>query len=171
MKGHAHVLAAAPRVLAQASHSRFLLVGDGPLQESLAMQIRDAGLDEAVRLLGARDDVPRLLAASDVMILPSLAEGLPNVVLEGMAAGLPVVASAVGGIPELVSDGETGLLTQAGDAEALAAGILRLVEDRALAAGLGARGRARVEAEFTDAQTTAHYLELFTRFLARKSPA
>lgn len=171
MKGHAHLLEAAPLVLAAAPHSRFLLVGDGPLQESLAAQIRDAGLADAVRLLGARDDVPRLLAAGDVMILPSLAEGLPNVVLEGMAAGLPVVASAVGGIPELVSDGETGLLTPAGDAEALADGILRLVEDRALAAGMGARGRARVETEFTDDQTTARYLELFTRFLARKSPA
>ena len=118
--------------------------------------------------LGVRNDVSLLLAASDLMVLPSLGEGLPNVVLEGMAAGLPVVASAVGGNPELIIDDVTGILVPPGDSEALADGIVRLATNRALALEMGMRGRARVEAEFTAAQTTNHYANLFLQLLTQK---
>jgi glycosyltransferase involved in cell wall biosynthesis len=119
-------------------------------------------------MLGVRDDVPGLLVASDLMVLTSLEEGLPNVILEGMAAGLPVIATAVGGNPELVVDGVTGILIQSGDPNALAEGILRLETDRALAASMGRQGQERVETEFTAAQTTARYIELFEELLAYK---
>ena len=98
-----------------------------------------------VRLVGERRDVPQLLAAADVFVLPSTSEGLPVSVLEAMAAGLPVVASRVGGVPEQVSDGKTGLLVEPGDPNELAAALHRLTVDPSLRRRLGSAGRARAE--------------------------
>lgn len=168
LKGHEQVLRAAPRVLAEAPHCRFLLVGEGPLTQEIAERVRREGLTDKVLILGTRDDVRDLLAASDIMILPSLEEGFPNVVLEGMASGLPVVATAVGGVPELIIDGETGILIPAGDDEALTQGILRLVQCGEAAGAMGALGQARVMAQFSAARTVEQYHDLFTQLLAQK---
>jgi glycosyltransferase involved in cell wall biosynthesis len=129
---------------------RTLIVGEGPLRSRLEETARAFRLfeDRRVSFLGHRDDVPRLLAASDLLVLPSLYEGLPNVVLEAMRSRKPVVATAAPGTTEVVEDGRTGLLVPIRNPPALAQAIRRVIEDSALAKSLGEAGRARVEAEF-----------------------
>jgi len=127
----------------------FLVAGDGPQRGALEAESRRLGLAERVIFLGHREDVPALLACCDLFVLPSLFEGLPVSVLEAMAAGKPVIATAVGGTDEVVVHGETGLLVQPGDAGALAEAIQLLLADSGLADRLGTAGRARVEREFS----------------------
>jgi glycosyltransferase involved in cell wall biosynthesis len=127
----------------------FAVAGEGddrPLFESM---IRERGLADRVRLLGQRSDIPSLFASSDAFVLPSTREGLPLSVLEAMAAGVPVIATAIPGTDEVVSDEQSGLLFPPGDAGALARCLRRLLTDRELAARLGATARARVHAEFS----------------------
>jgi glycosyltransferase involved in cell wall biosynthesis len=143
-----------------------LIVGDGPDRGAVEAEIRAHGLDERVRLVGERSDVQALLADSDLFVLSSRSEGLPVSVLEAMAAELPVVASSVGGLAELVVDGETGILVPLGDALALAAALGRLIEDRELRRRLGAAGRARAQASFDLATFRQAHVELYERELA-----
>ncbi len=122
-----------------------LIAGDGPLRTTLEEQARSFGLlGGAVRFLGHREDVPRLLAAADLLVLPSRYEGLPNVVLEAMRFAKPVVATAAPGTRELVVDGETGLLVPIDDVGAHTEAIRRLVRDPELAMRMGRAGRERV---------------------------
>ena len=123
-------------------------------------------MESAVRLAGERDDVGELLAAADLFVLSSRSEGLPLSILEAMAAGLPVVASDVGGVPELVVDGETGLLVPPGDPHALAAAIDRLLDDPDLRRRLGAAGRLRVSEQFDLESTQRAHLDLYRTLLA-----
>jgi glycosyltransferase involved in cell wall biosynthesis len=143
-----------------------VVVGDGPDRGAVEAEIRALGLDECVRLIGERSDVPALLAESDLFVLSSRSEGLPVSVLEAMAAELPVVASSVGGLAELVLDAETGILVPPGDTPALAAALGRLVEDRELRRRLGAAGRARAETFFDLASFRRAHVELYERQLA-----
>jgi glycosyltransferase involved in cell wall biosynthesis len=149
-----------------------LVVGDGPDRGRVEQEIRDLGLTDHIRLAGERRDVPALLADADAFVLSSGSEGMPVSVLEAMAAGLPVVASRVGGVPELVVPDETGLLVEPGDPDDLAAALLRVVRDRELRRRLGAAGRARAEQRFdVDAFRRAH-VDLYSRELAgRRLPA
>ena len=143
---------------------RAAVIGDGPDRRALEEPARDAH----VELLGERSDVPEQLAASDVFALASNSEGLPISILEAMAAGLPVVASRVGGVPELVVDGETGLLVPPGDVVALAAALRLLLSDAALRRRLGSAGRRRAEERFgLDAFRDAH-LRLYREELAAR---
>ena len=103
-----------------------MLAGEGPLRGEIEERVKSAGLEGRFRLLGLRRDVPELLRALDLLVLPSGREGLPNIVLEAMASGVPVVATDVGGTGELVIEGKTGSLVRPGDAEALARAILAL---------------------------------------------
>lgn len=121
------------------------LVGDGPLYDSLAAGIDERGLGDSVFLLGYRDDVPRVLAASDVLALPSYREGTPRVITEAMASGLPVVATDIAGIPEQVADGESGYLIRPGDTAELTARLQELLADAELRERMGDRGRQRAE--------------------------
>ena len=149
-----------------------MIVGDGPDRPQLEESVRSAGLSYAVRLTRERNDVPHLLASADVFVLPSRSEGHPVSVLEAMAAGLPVVASRVGGVPEQVVEGETGLLVEPGDPEPLAAALERLTDDPALRRRLGAAGRARAEERFDLEPFRRAHLELYSRELAtRRLPA
>jgi len=145
--------------LLDASSFRARLLGDGP----------DRGAVEAIgaplELAGEQKDVPAQLAQADVFVLSSRSEGLPMSILEAMAAGLPVVASAVGGVPELVVDGETGLLVPPGDERALAAALARIVGDASLRTRLGAAGRARAEERFALELFRARHIELYARLL------
>jgi glycosyltransferase involved in cell wall biosynthesis len=142
-----------------------LIVGDGPDRGAVEAEIRRLGIEDRVQLAGERDDVPELLASSDVFVLSSRSEGLPVSALEAMAAELPVVASDVGGLAELVVDGETGILVPAGDEAALAEALGRLVQDRELRQSLGAAGRARAESSFDLSAFRRAHLELYARQL------
>ena len=121
------------------------IVGDGPLYDSLASKIEERGLSDRVFLTGYRDDVPRVLAASDVLVLPSFREGTPRVITEAMASGLPVVATDIAGIPEQIVDGENGYLIPAGDAAAVRERLGELVADSELRERMGKQGLERVE--------------------------
>lgn len=145
-KGHDELLAALPVVLERVPSARFLMVGGGRREQELRAAAAPYGA--AVQFLGMRDDVPALMSASDVLVLPSYTEALPTVLLEGMSNGLPVVATRVGGIPEIVQEGETGILVPPRDAAALASAILRLAQSPGEAQAMGERGRARVESVF-----------------------
>ena len=149
-----------------------VIVGEGPDRGRLEEEIEALGLGERVRLAGERRDVPELLAGADVFVLSSNSEGMPVSVLEAMAAGLPVVASRVGGVPEQVTDGETGLLVEPGDPDELAAALARLNHDPELRRRLGAAARARAERAFDLEPFRRAHVELYSRELAsRRLPA
>jgi glycosyltransferase involved in cell wall biosynthesis len=142
------------------------VAGDGPERAELAALARRLGV--RVELAGERDDVPRLLAGADVFVLASRSEGLPLSILEAMAAGLPVVASAVGGVPELVEAGVTGLLVPPGEDAALADALEHLLADAELRRRLGAAGRARAAERFDLPRFHAEHLELYRALLAER---
>lgn len=142
------------------------IAGDGPERASLEAMASRLALADRVRFLGRRDDVPDLLEACDVFVLPSRQEGLGVAALEAMARGRPVVASAVGGLAEAVVSGETGLLVPPDDAPALAAALARVVGDAGFAARLGAAGARRVEEHFLADSMVAAYQILYRETLA-----
>ncbi|MBO0859304.1 MAG: glycosyltransferase [Chloracidobacterium sp.] len=119
VKGHRYLLEAAAKVMQGDSRAHLVLVGDGELRDEIAAQIARLGIGARTSVLGHRDDSAQLAAAFDVAVLASLSEGLPNAVMEAMAAGAPVIATAVGGTPELIVDGETGFLVPPANSEAL----------------------------------------------------
>ena len=141
------------------------LVGDGPLRPAVEKAIVKMGLERKVLFLGIRDDVPKLLAASDLFVLSSDYEGVPLAVLEAMAAGKPVVATAVGGVPELIEDGKTGILVPPRNPETLAKGILRLVKDADLRQRMGKAARERAQERFDISRTAREYETLYLRLL------
>ncbi len=150
-KGVADFLKAAARVCAAFPEARFLVAGDGPLREVLLALAERLGVDGRVRFLGYRADARALIGLLDVLVVPSLTEGTPLIVLEAMAAGVPVVASAVGGIPDQIRHDMEGLLVPAGDPAALGDALLELLQDPARARSLGEAGRRRAECEFSHA--------------------
>jgi len=146
-KGFKHLIEAMPEILREWDRVTLVIVGDGPLEGSLRGLAASLGIGGRVRFLGFRRDLRYVMQAFDVFVLPSLREGLPIVLLAAMAEGRPVVASSVDGIPSFVHHEKTGLLVPPGDAGALAAAVLRLLGDRALADRLAKAGRALVARE------------------------
>jgi glycosyltransferase involved in cell wall biosynthesis len=147
-KGHEVALAALPALRERFPRLRLLVLGDGPARAQIERLA--APLGPAVVFAGHRDDVPDLLAGADVLLHPTARDALPSALLEAMAAGVPVVASRVGGVPEVVVDGETGLLVSAPpSAGVVTAALARLLGDPELRARLGKAGRTRYEREFT----------------------
>ena len=165
-KRHDLALRALEDVRRRVPDAELHLVGDGPGRAAVERLAAELGLREATRLLGTRADVPELLATAHCVLLASDYEGCPLSVLEAMAAGVPVVATAVGGIPEIVADGETGLLTPRGDAQALARALETVLADRALATRLGAEGRARARRELGRERMGAEVVALYDELLA-----
>jgi glycosyltransferase involved in cell wall biosynthesis len=165
-KGHDDLLAAAARVVRAAPSARFLVVGDGAREAELRAAAARHGVAANVVFLGRRADVPALLRRADVVCHPARAEGLPNAVLEAMAAARPIVATAAGGTPELVEDGRHGLLVPTCDPAALAGGVVALIRDPARARALGLAARRRVEDELTVGHLVARVDALYAR-LAR----
>ncbi len=147
---------------------RAVIVGDGLERAQLKAMSEQLGLGDHVHFTGRQDDVRSWLAAMDVFVLSSDWEGMPNAVLEAMAVGLPVVATAVGGTPEVVVDGETGLLVPPRDPAALAQAIERLLCDPSLRRRMGEAGRKRVESHFTIEQTIAQTVALYEALLREK---
>jgi glycosyltransferase involved in cell wall biosynthesis len=150
-KGVANFLKAAARASVSCPSARFLVVGDGPLREELLRLADRLGLRERVRFLGHRADARALIGLLDVIVVPSLTEGTPLIVLEAMAAGVPLVASAVGGVPDQVRHGKEGLLIPPGDATALGDALLELLQDPDRAHRLGEAGRRRADSVFSHA--------------------
>ncbi|MFN3476458.1 MAG: glycosyltransferase [Candidatus Methylomirabilales bacterium] len=169
-KGHRSFLKACQTIKRKHGAVKFLLIGDGPLRGQLEELARELGLEQDVRFLGSRHDIPELLALMDVAVLPSLEEGFPNAVLEAMAAGKPVVATRVGGVPEAVIHGETGLLVPPKDPQALADAILALLDDPPRAEEMGKAGRERVKKEFGLDRMVWEMEGLYEELLSRKRP-
>ncbi len=161
------------RALARIERGSFQasLVGDGPDRSTIEAELERLGLIGSVRLLGERADVPELLAGADIFVCSSRSEGMPVSILEAMAVGLPVVASAVGGVPEIVADGHTGLLVAPGAVAALADALARLIGDRALREQMGRAGREAALERYDLPRFRQAHLELYGRLLdERESP-
>jgi glycosyltransferase involved in cell wall biosynthesis len=171
VKGHHYLLSAAPMILERQPEARFVWVGQGPLQAELRERVAALGLEESVCFAGPRSDVPDLMAAADLLVLPSLVEGLPLVVLEAMAAGIPVVGTRVIGTSEAIVDGVTGRLVPPGrlagpaDASELADATIQVLDNPRLAAGWGAAGRDLVQRDFTAARMAADTAKVYRELL------
>jgi glycosyltransferase involved in cell wall biosynthesis len=159
------LIRAAAIVAAQDDSFRLEIAGDGPRRAPLEALSLGLGLSDRVRFLGAVDDVPRLLARASLFVLPSLTEGIALTLLEAMACGLPTVATRVGGNPEVLADGQTGLLVPAQSPAELAEAILRLRRERETARQMGAEGRRRVEEHFDVRRMVADYQRLYMEVL------
>jgi L-malate glycosyltransferase len=162
------LLDAVPAILARHPDAELVVAGDGERRADLEAQARRLGLLDRCRFLGHRDDVPAVLAAADVFVLPSRSEASPNSVIEAMAAGLPVVATSVGGIPELVTDGRTGRLVPPGDPSALAQALVDLLDHPGHAAELGRAARARIERTASFERMVADFESLYLEEIAAR---
>ncbi len=169
-KGHRVLFSAAGQIQRQGGKVQFLLIGDGPERTRLEEESRQCGLERIVRFLGDRNDVPDLVNMFTIGTLSSYAyvETFPNAVLEYMAMAKPVVASCVGGIPELVTDGVDGLLFPSGDAEAMASHLLTLLTHPDKARAMGRSGLTRIEQDFTLDSSVREIEQLFFSLLAEK---
>ncbi|MBO9542512.1 glycosyltransferase [bacterium] len=162
-KGQRYLIEAMPRLLAAQPDAQLLLAGDGPCRAELEAQVQKLGLTRSVQFLGYRDDVSRLLLAADVFCLPSLLEGLPLSAAEAMAARLPIVATRVGGVPEIIQDGVTGYLVPPRDPAALAERLAALLADPAGRQRFGTAGQAHFAAHLTLAQMASKFEALYER--------
>jgi len=169
-KGQAVLLEALARLAAEGGRPAFLLLaGAGPDEARLREQARALGLEESVRFGGLLEDPREAYRAADLLVQPSLWEGMPNAVLEAMAQGTPAVASSVGGVPEVVRDAVTGLLVPPGDPAALATAVARLRDDEALRASMGRAALARAREAFPLQATLEATAAVYEELLARRS--
>ena len=162
VKGHACLIEAASIVCRAVPSAKFVLIGDGAERPKLEQQVRQAGLEENFLFVGCRQDVPELLACCDVSVLPSEAEAMPNSVLESMAAGLPVVATRVGGTPEIIVDGVDGLLVPPQDSQALARAMLHILQDADFARRLSRSGQEKMQTHFGFDRLIAELEQLYS---------
>jgi glycosyltransferase involved in cell wall biosynthesis len=168
IKNHALLLAALKPVLAVFPETRLVLVGEGPLRQELERQAAEMALTDSVIFAGAFADTAPLYRDLDVFALGSLSEGTSISVLEAMASSVPVIATAVGGTPELLADGACGLLVPSGDAAAMADGIVGLLRDGGLRSRLAVRGRERAVSKFSLTAMVTAYEELYRSILRKK---
>jgi glycosyltransferase involved in cell wall biosynthesis len=159
-KGLDHLVRAAAE-LAPRRDLRFVIVGEGPLRADIERQIQEHGLEGRVLLLGRRDDVPQILGALDIFVLPSLREGTPMALLEAMGAGVAAIASDVGGVRDVVDEGRTGLMVPSADASALARAIARLADDAALRTALGRAAKDAVRLRFSAGAMERRYESVY----------
>jgi glycosyltransferase involved in cell wall biosynthesis len=166
-KGISHLLEAIPKVSGLLPRARFVIVGDGPLRGSLMQQAEDQGLTDRVIFTGYRNDIPRLMEAFDVYAQPSLWEGLPLVLIEALRAGKPIVATRVGGNPEVVEHARNGLLVEPGDSDALADALVRVATDEQFREAVTDRNVEKFQSEFAlDAMVTSH-IAVYSRLSGR----
>jgi glycosyltransferase involved in cell wall biosynthesis len=167
LKDHATAVRTLERVVAQHPETKLVLVGEGPEREKIEAEVGRRRLTEQVRFLGLRTDVARLVPAADIFLLTSISEGIPLTVIEAMSVGLPVVSTGVGGVGEVVLDGQTGLLAPAGDDRALAEHVLSLAADPALRRRMGQLGCERARTVFSEGQMHTAYQKLYEEMLCR----
>ena len=168
IKGHAWLLKAIPLVLIKFPRAFFVVIGDGPLLGQLRGLAEELGIGRSVAFLGAREDVPECLAALDLFVFPSLNEGLGRALIEAMAVGLPVVATRVGGIPDIVVDGKNGVLVPPQDAEAVAAALLDLLRDPCRLRHYGEAAKRSVDNRFDVASMVREIECLYDAVLQEK---
>jgi glycosyltransferase involved in cell wall biosynthesis len=169
-KGHRILIDGLPVVQGEFPDVRLVCVGEGALREELEGRVRFLAMKDAVRFVGQRADVPAWLALADVVVLPSLYEGLPLAAIEALAAGRPMVATEVDGTPEVVVNEETGLLVPPGDPGRLAGAICRLLREPGLRANFAQAGRARVLERFNEDRQVARTEALYELALRRRGP-
>ncbi len=167
-KGYPYLLEAAQEILKVKPKARFLIVGYEPKGDTLAQEVRKRGLEDKVIMPGLREDIPEILASLDLFVLSSLREGVPQGVAQALAMKKPVVATDVGGVPELVKDNQTGLLVPPADSEALAKAILELLEDKEKAKRLGENGRRLVEEKFSQESMIERIEDLYRELLKKR---
>lgn len=165
LKDHATAIRTIERVAGKRADARLVLVGEGPERARIEAEIASRGIGPHVSLLGLRSDVADLLQASDLFLLTSVSEGIPVTLIEAMAAGLPVVATDVGGVAEVVVDGTTGLLVPSGDDAALADALLHLTDDADQRRQMSDCAQQRAEAVFSEAQMHASYEAVYEEML------
>lgn len=168
VKQHDMFLRVAARLARRIPQARFVLIGDGPLRPALEALVAQLELSDRVIFLGDRRDIPAVFASLDVSVMPSSSESLSNVIMESMAAGVPVVASNVGGNPELVENGKSGLLLPPGDEGQFAAALETLLARPDLRKQFGAAARERALAEYTIPRVRDRYQDLYRSLLAEK---
>ncbi len=164
-KGHKYLLEAIPKIRQQRTQVVFVLAGDGPLRQELETRAQQLGIQDQIRFLGKRDDVPDLLGIADLFVLPSISEGLPVALLEAMSAGLPVIATQLEGISSIQTPGDSAdpafLLVPPADSQALADAILRMLSDAALQERCAQAGKELVMNEYTVEKMCRRYAALF----------
>jgi glycosyltransferase involved in cell wall biosynthesis len=165
VKDQATLVHAFERLGLRYPHAVLVIAGDGPLRGDLEHLVDTLQLRDRVRLLGERRDIPAVLAALDVFVLPSIAEGISNTILEAMASGLPVIATHVGGNPELLEAGTTGMLVPAGQPATLADALAAYIDDGHLREVHGKNGRQRAVERFGLARMSDNYAALYTGLL------
>ncbi|MGH7165391.1 MAG: glycosyltransferase [Nitrospiraceae bacterium] len=170
-KGHRYLVHALPHLLAEWPHLKCLIVGQGELEQTIAAEADRLGVGGCCRFAGLRRDVPAILAAADLVVLPSVSEGFPFVLLEALAVGCPVVASRVNGVPELVEHASTGRLVPPRDPHALAREIREVLRDPARAAEMARRGAQVVRDRFTAERMAAQTVALFEGTLRERQVA
>ncbi|MFL6280146.1 MAG: glycosyltransferase [Vicinamibacterales bacterium] len=170
-KEHETLIASAAALVGSHPDLRFQVVGDGPRKRQLQDLVTARGLSRQVEFLGHRDDVPSLLAAADAFVLPSRSEAFPNSVIEAMAAGLPVVASAVGGLLDLIDGGRTGLLVAPSDVEALTSALRFLIENPARAASMGRAARTEIQQRYSFDRMVSAFERLYASNLEQRVSA
>ena len=168
-KDHATLLHACKILKEKKEEFHLLIIGDGPLREHLETLSAELDLGREVVFTGMRNDIAELLRGLDLFVLTSTTEGISLTLLEAMASGLPVVATRVGGNPEVVVDGETGFLVPAKDPQSLAKRMIDLLHNRALSIDMGKRGRRRVEEQFSIKATSQKYLTLYEEILRERN--
>jgi glycosyltransferase involved in cell wall biosynthesis len=168
VKGYPYLLDAARRILCKNPFVWFLLVGGGPLIEETKRMAREIPGHERIVFSGFRTDIPRLIGAMDIFVFASVLEGFPNVLLEAMAMGKPVVATETGGIPELISSGDEGILVPPGNGERLAEGVLSVLENPALGKRFAEKARGKIDSHFSIERMVDQY-EQFYLSLFRKA--
>jgi glycosyltransferase involved in cell wall biosynthesis len=166
-KGHRYLIDAATSVVSAHPDVHFLFIGDGKLRDELQSQVQQAGLLQTIHFLGIRDDVPDLLAAVDLFVLPSLWEGLSVALLEAMAAEKPIVATAVSGTIQALTHNETGLVVAPRDSRALANAIIQLLSDPAQAQAMGRAAKRHVEMNFSAQKQAQEHIALYHCLLAQ----
>jgi glycosyltransferase involved in cell wall biosynthesis len=167
-KGLQHLIGAFEIVRKDIGKVKLLIIGGGQLLEPLKVMARDKGLSNDIMFLGERTDIPQLLGVIDIFVMPSIAEGLPNALLEAMAAARPVIVTCAGGMGEIIQDGVNGLVVPVGDEASLSRGLRKLAQDRSLAQALGAAARQCIENKHSIRATARIWEDLYVSLLRKK---
>ncbi len=167
VKGHTYLITAIAQVITEIPNIRLVFLGDGELRGELSGQVKTLGLEEHVLFWGMRNDVPEIISCSDLFVLPSINEGFGVVLLEAMAMKCPIVATNVGGVPEVVLDGDTGILVPPRDHVQLARGIIQLLKDNSLALQMAECGYQRLKACFDIRETVSKTEHLYKELLEK----